>query len=78
MTFVQYFFTYDWCTLAPLSNNILIFCALEFLFSSKFTGLIWECVEILPRSLGGEITPKVIDDKFLELIIVHYLFLIFY
>ena len=64
--------------LAPLSNNILIVHTLEFLFSSKFTGLIWEFVEILPRSFGGKITPKVIGDKSIELIIVHYLVLIFY
>ena len=35
--------------LAPLSNNILIVRALQFLFSSEVTGLFWELVEFLPR-----------------------------
>ena len=54
--------------LASLSNNILIVYTLEFSFSSEFTGLIWEFDEILPRSLGGKITPKVIGVKSVELI----------
>ena len=52
--------------LAPLSNKILMVYTLEFLFSSEFTGLIWEFVEILPRCFGGKITPKVIVGRSVE------------
>ena len=53
--------------LAPISNNILIVHSLEFLFSSEFTGLIREFVEILQRSFRGKITPKVKGDKSVKL-----------
>ena len=46
--------------LAPLSYKILIVRTLEFLFSSEVVGLIWEFVEILPCSIGGKITPKIL------------------
>ena len=49
--------------LALLSNIILIVCTLEFLFSSKVPGLIWEFVEILPRGFGGKNTQNVTGDK---------------
>ena len=54
--------------LALQSNNILIVSTLEFSFLSEVTGLIWEFVEILPRSFGGKITLKVICDKSVALI----------
>ena len=41
---------------------------LEFLFSSEFTGIIGEFVEILPHSFRGNITPKFLGDKSVALI----------
>ena len=41
--------------LAPLSYKILIVRTLEFLFSSEFTELIGEFIEILLRSFGGKL-----------------------
>ena len=49
--------------LSPLSNNILIVCTLECLFSSEVPGLFWEIVEFLPRRLGGKITLKVMGNN---------------
>ena len=52
---------------APLSNNILIVCALEFRISSEVSRLFWVFINLLPRGFGGKITPKVIGDKFVAL-----------
>ena len=41
-------------------------------------GFIRELIEILLRSFGGKITPKVIGDKSVALMDAHYLKLLFY
>ena len=45
-------------TLALLSDNVLIVCALEFSFSPIVPRLIWEVVEILPLGFGDKIIQK--------------------
>ena len=49
--------------LVPLSNNISIACAFEFLFLSVVFRLRWEFVKFSPRVFSAHIMQKVTGDK---------------